>query len=106
MKGKLAESNSDTNRSGENNFGWFRSIPRRISKFIAKQNGRYFNQTNRPPEAFNNILNDNSLQLVINISKDSDIDCGNDNPHLYSMADYLGMNEEVAMIRAVSQMSR
>lgn len=106
MKGKVVESNSDMNRSGDNNFGWFRSIPRRISKFIAKQNGRYFNQTNRPPETFNNILNDNSLQLVINISKDSDIDYGHDSPHLYSMADYLGMNEEVAMIRAVSQMSR
>lgn len=100
MKGKLAECNPDTNRSGDNNVGWFRSIPRRISKFIAKQNGRYFNQTNRPPDEFNN------LQLVINISNDSDIDYGNDNPHLYSMADYLGMNEEVAMFRAVSQMSR
>lgn len=88
---------------------WFRSIPRRIRKFISKQN-RPSNQRNS--HSLNNSnLNGNSNtterdasctnQIIIGVDADD-----TDESNLYSSVDYLGNDEEVAMIRACSQMAR
>lgn len=114
MKGKSSESDaSKTNRNGDaftnsNATGWFRSIPRRISKFISKQNNRNQSSSARLTDG---VLNDILTEINVNIPH---IDIDNDT-NLYSMANYLAMsdesttmsmNEEVAMIRACSQMAR
>lgn len=105
MKGKLtvADNNYDSNHIGDVcstgnsklNMGWFRSIPRRISKFIAKHNHRYTNQT----DALCDVINKNEKY-----KKDIENDIDNDDI-FYQRSDYY-LSEELAMIRARKQMKK
>lgn len=84
---------SPSSNSGSN---WFRSIPRRIRKFISKQ-GRHSNKhldhTSNNFNKFNATANDMTDEL--------------DDSNLYSIVDQRNCNdEEVAMLRATAQMAR
>lgn len=85
--------NTSTNGSSGN---WFRSIQRRIRKFISKQSRhKHLEQTS----------NDFNKTNATNSNDDTD---GLDETNLYSIVDQLGNgnDEEVAMIRATAQMAR
>lgn len=88
--------NSSTNTSSN----WFRSIPRRIRKFISKQSRhKRFDQTS------NDFNKSNGQTNSIGSHDNAD---GLDETNLYSIVDQLGNSndEEVAMIRATAQMAR
>lgn len=87
---------NNTNGSSSSSGNWFRSIQRRIRKFISKQSRhKHLEQTS----------NDFNKTNAINSNDDTD---GLDETNLYSIVDQLGNgnDEEVAMIRATAQMAR
>lgn len=90
---------------GAHSKSWFRSIPRRIRKFIARHQHR---STNSATVAANDsaayaVANTDAVYLNQTFVSDGD---GADESNLYSIVDYMGNDEEVAMIRACSQMAR
>lgn len=100
---------SDNSSSSINNtsISWFRSIPRRIRKFISKQS----RQSNHHQYNSNNDIGNNNGEIVFTdplTNGISEIQPSTEDSSLYSMVDYLNHanDEEVAMIRACSQMAR
>lgn len=76
---------------------WFRSIPRRIRKFISKQSRhKHSEQTSSDKSNVGNSIDTNNANDGI------------DETNLYSIVDQMGNgnDEEVAMIRATAQMAR
>lgn len=92
----VGNSRATVNSSTNGSSNWFRSIPRRIRKFISKQSRhKHLEQTS-------NDFNKTNATNSIDRSED-----GLDETNLYSSVDQLGNgNEEVAMIRATAQMAR
>lgn len=84
-----------TNGNTSNKGNWLQSIPRRIRKLISKSNKK-LEQVDR---IYENIDEQNST-----IDSATNID-GTDDSHLYSNVEYWN-DEEVAMIRACSQMAK
>lgn len=104
LNNESAISNVSNASTSSGNGNWFRSIPRRIRKFITKQSHRQSNQSNKQ-------LNQTSIQTGLNaangsmqLSSGENADAADDT-NLYSSLD-LNNDEEVAMIRACSQMAR
>lgn len=104
--------NSDTSSNSINNpsISWFRSIPRRIRRFISKQN-RQSNHHQRNSSTSNIDGGMNSGETVITdplTNGINEIEPSPEDTSLYSMVDYLNNanDEEVAMIRACSHMAR
>lgn len=87
---------SNTNGSTTN---WFRSIPRRIRKFISKQS------RHKHLEQASNDFTKSNISNSIDTTNTND---GLDETNLYSIVDQMGNgnDEEVAMIRATAQMAR
>lgn len=103
--GSTFNANHTTNSSTGNrtNNNWFRLIPRRIRKFISKKNHGSKKHLDLPSSELTNSSGKFNTANVNNSNETAD---GNDDSNLYSMVDYLGSDEEVAMIRACSQMAR
>lgn len=98
-------SGMSTNTSnGTHTKNWFRSIQRRIRKFITKHQYRHMN-TSAAPSGSTSLVTTTSDAVFANETFVGDGD-GADESNLYSLVDYLGNDEEVAMIRACSQMAR
>lgn len=104
-----ASTNSGHSNS-TNSSSWFRSIPRRIRRFILKQNrqpsqssGQRNNQTTNISDLDINTAASNPDYADQTIVGDGE---RADETNLYSMVDYMGNDEEVAMIRACSQMAK
>lgn len=102
--GSTPNANHTTNSSTSNRTNnWFRSIPRRIRKFISKQNHGSKKHLGLASSELTNSSGKFDTTTANNSNENAD---GNDESNLYSMVDYLGSDEEVAMIRACSQMAR
>lgn len=98
-------STTNSNARATHSKNWFRSIPRRIRKFITKHHHRSANAaTIASNDSVSNAAT-TSDAVYLNQTFVSDGD-GADESNLYSMVDYMGNDEEVAMIRACSQMAR
>lgn len=83
------------------NNNWLRSIPRRIRKLVSTRPSRMLPaRAQHPLDAID--LKRSSLS---DMPIEGDLDDGDD-ANLYLMVDYLGNDEEIAMIRACSQMSK
>lgn len=92
---------SPSNAQGAPKKQWFRSIPRRIRKFITKHHHRHGHAAN--DSVANVATTSNAVYANQTFVDDGD---GLDESQLYSTVDYLDNYEEVAMIRACSQMAR
>lgn len=95
---------STNSGNGSHTRNWFRSIPRRIRKFITKHQNRPVNASSAANNSVANVAT-TSDAVYANQTFVGDGD-GTDDSNLYSMVDYMGNDEEVAMIRACSQMAR
>lgn len=84
---------------------WFRSIPRRIRKFITKRHHRPVDQPHPTDELADSAIATTSNAVYADQRYVGDAD-GTDESTLYSMIDYVGNDEDVAMLRACSQMAR
>lgn len=103
--------NDDQDKTNNNN--WFRSIPRRIKKLVTTRPNRGLGRSNQrsmgsnhyfPPDSLD--PNDLKCPALSDLHIDgSDLE-GGDDGNLYLMVDYMGNDEEIAMIRACSQMSK
>lgn len=82
---------------------WFKSIPQRIRKFITKNHRYTFKHSSEQLNQSRNGLAKSTTSIETTQIENID---GNDDSNLYSMVEYLGNDEEVAMIRACSQMAR
>lgn len=92
---------SPSNAHGASKKQWFRSIPRRIRKFITKHHHRHGHTAD--DSVANEATTSNAVYANQTFVDDGD---GLDESQLYSTVDYLDNYEEVAMIRACSQMAR
>lgn len=98
------QSTSTSNENGAHKKKWFRSIPRRIRKFITKHHHRHGHASNAADDSVANVATtSNAVYANQTFVDDGD---GVDESQLYSTVDYLDNDEEVAMIRACSQMAR
>lgn len=91
------------NRIAIGKSNWLRSIPQHIRKFMSKPNQRHSNKSGCSSGGGSNVVggSQNALEPVYangNVNT-------NDGLNSYSMIEYLGNDEEVAMICACSQMS-
>lgn len=97
----LSNNQSTSNPNGAHKKKWFRSIPRRIRKFITRHHHRHGHASNATDDS--SPVTSNAVYANQTFVDDSD---GVDESQLYSTVDYLDNDEEVAMIRACSQMAR
>lgn len=107
MPNSILDANSlSNNQSSGGTKNWFRSIPRRIRKFIKRHQHRStvsFAESNDSGGDASVATTSNAVYANHTFVGDGD---GTDEATLYSMVDYMGNDEEVAMIRACSQMAR
>lgn len=98
MSARDAGNDGDQDKVNNN---WLRSIPRRIRKLVSgRQNRMQPSRGHHPLEA-----SDLKRSSLSDMPMDGELD-GGDDANLYLMVDYLGNDEEIAMIRACSQMSK
>lgn len=103
-------SGRDDDQDKTNNNNWFRSIPRRLKKLVTARPNRRSNQRSMGSNHYfpQDALDRNDLKCpgISDLHIDgSDLE-GGDDGNLYLMVDYMGNDEEIAMIRACSQMSK
>lgn len=98
-------SSPNTSRNSSGNGNWYRWMPRRIRRFIDKQSHRQSNQSNKQSNLQTNKETSETStenEFSTNLSEGD----ATDETHLYSTVDYSSNDEEVAMIKACSQMAR
>lgn len=106
---------SDDGDQDKSNNNWFRSIPRRIRKLVSSKQSRLSGRGQRSMglggshSSHSDSLDPNDPKrsnFHVSLMGQSDGDLEADDANLYLMVDCLGNDEEIAMIRACSQMSR